>query len=870
MSMSPDPSREPSRSHRPLWSGLRAFLEERNIFWGELAGGLLVVGCSLALVISLWETFSANALFQLTTFTAAVAAVFGAGLYTYSRWKLASTSRGLLIVALLLVPINTLALALAQQAASVNDWLRLLSPLLSLLLVAYPIWRAARVLVPDGAGLLTLGILLISTCQVPIARHRATDYPVLMGLLPVLAYNLTGGLFLWSIGRKGDLERSRVQGMFAFLGLASFPLLLALGLLVGGSGDPLASLGLLAVPLALAALPLVAGGSLIHHGLTNAPRAGGQRTAGTIAALAGMVIMVLAVGLAWPKVEQVIAVCLLDYIVFSILAFRVGWLLAHLAALPCLSLAALLLVAGFEGQLAGPAEDLPARMLAWAMLPETGTALFGLFLLIGLVSEILDRVGAERHALAYAGGGLVLGLLGLCLATWTGPAEPMRTASSYAFVGVLALLLNHRWRLAQVTMFGLLLLIGGSLWCLWGGREWVPFPVWGTVLAGEGALLSLVDAWIHRKRESQDDAGSAVRHTAMLASCAAFPVAVLASWLEGFSSWPLAHVITAGLPALVWTGLAVREERPSLASLAGWLLLVTMVLFVGWVEQQTPERIPLVLASASGLLGVVLAGSAALLQRTAAGDSPSRIRMRLVLQDPWSQTALGAGVLALVLVGYAPRQPEQILPLACAAAIAFLRVGTTGLALYSWIGSGLVLLGLVQALTWGIAAGLVAHPVLVALLLHGTLVLSLAMALRMAEIPRDSVSRLAPSSLHRATEPISDNLVPADHSSAGSELRSSDRPARALGPVVGRAVVGNCCAEQLADPLCRLPGSAVSVGVAGPPCDLAGGVQSGRSAHLANLWHQPGLAEPVLERPAPGAPWFASADGSLARRLSHV
>src|SRR5690348_5246982 len=94
---------------RRFATALGRFLEERNILWGELVGGLLVVGCSLALVISLWQTFSDNPLFKFTTFTAAVAAVFGAGLYTLRRWKLASTSRGLLVVALLLTPVSTLA-----------------------------------------------------------------------------------------------------------------------------------------------------------------------------------------------------------------------------------------------------------------------------------------------------------------------------------------------------------------------------------------------------------------------------------------------------------------------------------------------------------------------------------------------------------------------------------------------------------------------------------------------------------------------------------------------------------------------------------------------------------------------------------------
>src|SRR5262249_22678859 len=102
-------ARPPKRS---ILAALSAFMEERNILWGELVGGLLVVGCSLALVLSLWHTFSEQPLFKFAVFTCTVAAVFGAGLYTLQRWKLESTSRGLLLVANLLTPVCQLAMIL--------------------------------------------------------------------------------------------------------------------------------------------------------------------------------------------------------------------------------------------------------------------------------------------------------------------------------------------------------------------------------------------------------------------------------------------------------------------------------------------------------------------------------------------------------------------------------------------------------------------------------------------------------------------------------------------------------------------------------------------------------------------------------------
>src|SRR5262249_9354399 len=49
--------------------------------------------------------------FPFLLFTALTAALFGAGQYTLHHWKLQSTSRGLLLIALLLAPLNLLVLA---------------------------------------------------------------------------------------------------------------------------------------------------------------------------------------------------------------------------------------------------------------------------------------------------------------------------------------------------------------------------------------------------------------------------------------------------------------------------------------------------------------------------------------------------------------------------------------------------------------------------------------------------------------------------------------------------------------------------------------------------------------------------------------
>src|SRR5262245_23755370 len=89
---------------------LAGFMEERNILWGEVVGGLLIVGCSIALVISLWSTLEKLPYFPFLIFSGITAALFGAGRYTLHHWKLETTSRGLLVIATLLVPLSFLTL----------------------------------------------------------------------------------------------------------------------------------------------------------------------------------------------------------------------------------------------------------------------------------------------------------------------------------------------------------------------------------------------------------------------------------------------------------------------------------------------------------------------------------------------------------------------------------------------------------------------------------------------------------------------------------------------------------------------------------------------------------------------------------------
>lgn len=89
---------------RRTWSELFSeFLEVRNIRWGEIIGGLLIVGCSIALIVSLHEQLDRIPHSEFWMFSGLVLLLYTIGMYSNTRWKLPHASIGFLSTATLLV-----------------------------------------------------------------------------------------------------------------------------------------------------------------------------------------------------------------------------------------------------------------------------------------------------------------------------------------------------------------------------------------------------------------------------------------------------------------------------------------------------------------------------------------------------------------------------------------------------------------------------------------------------------------------------------------------------------------------------------------------------------------------------------------------
>ena len=182
-------------------------MEESNIRWGEIIGGLLIIGCSTALVVSLWAQISQIPVLKFLIFTTVTAILFGIGLYTEHRWKLPTTSRGILTIATLLVPLNFLAIA-AVSSSNTSGALVIGSEILAPAIFLCLVYFAGRVITPGCAHLLSAGVLGSSVGQLLVRHFASFDAPpallIFLGAFPVACYVVTVGLAL-----RVGLARSR-------------------------------------------------------------------------------------------------------------------------------------------------------------------------------------------------------------------------------------------------------------------------------------------------------------------------------------------------------------------------------------------------------------------------------------------------------------------------------------------------------------------------------------------------------------------------------------------------------------------------------------------------------------------------------------
>lgn len=569
------PAAAPSR--RSFAELLTAFMLARNIQWGELIGGALIVSCSAALVFSLWSTIAGNALLKMLTMSAVAVGVFGAGLFITRRWRLPTTGHGMLIIATLLVPITLLGMSGLLDDAALDRRVATGGALAVAVVLGSCLRAASRVIAPRWPGWLAVGTLLLAAW--PLLGRRLVDgsasSAALVGavLPPALLYVVLAGLILRRARRFQHLGRHRARDIVLTPALWTFAVLLAIAPLLWRTGDWPLALHRIAPVIGLLGLPPLAIG-LILWSRASAPGVVGWRVVGTLIAAGGAAMLLLAVGLAWPDPLPMLIGALGSGVLLTTIALILRLPQGHYFAGAALLLAALVAIPLMRGEL--PYRDAsPAR---WSEVVPSAATGMGLLLMVaawGAAALLLQRRGrgADARCVAHVGAGTAV--VSLLLMTGFGllrASAPAGLSVAYAVYAATALVLAMRRRRSSLAWLAAVLL--GCALVHGVVREWA--PTGRAVVDGQWALVVLGALLIGAGGLARrcEPVRIAMHRSAAVGAMAAAALLLLTVVLPG--SWSLAA--RAGSVALVW--LAVSLARGSAAAFAGFQALAALVLLL--------------------------------------------------------------------------------------------------------------------------------------------------------------------------------------------------------------------------------------------------------------------------------------------------
>jgi hypothetical protein len=450
------PDRQPSRSFTGV---LATFMEERSILWGEVIGGLLIVGFSIALVVRFWAQITLFPLRQFLVFTGMTVALFGLGFYSAHRWKLPTTSRGVLIIASLLVPLNFLGISAYSSTELPASTPIIACELAAIALFLFLVYLAARVILPRCEWLLVCAVLGPSFTMMLAQHWTATDDEIrqlmLLGIFPLAFFWISMGAVLRRI-KNNDIEISTGHH-FITLGIGIFSALLPFALLIFNNASYTAALREYAPLIAFFGVPAIATGLAV---LLRSPAelSGGIRTLATSISFIGGLIALSALPIAWPDPVSLLLVALINCGVCYAIAFAFKPLnLLHGLAIAHLLLGYLIGINLAVRNILPGVED-GAHLLRALASPASAYSLVFYFLFLSIVAELLLKAGKRESKTgegvkaagverSYAIAAAAVGAISLALTTLHGFAragDPHQTAMIYAFYSIAAFI--AAWR----------------------------------------------------------------------------------------------------------------------------------------------------------------------------------------------------------------------------------------------------------------------------------------------------------------------------------------------------------------------------------------------------------------------------------------
>ena len=300
------------------------FMLDKNIRWGELASGILIVGSAIGLVISLRTQLSETIpYFPALLFLLITAAIHAAGSYTLRKWKLRNTSRGVLVIGLFMVPLNFLSACLLSEERSLSDPVYWIAMLLGFTAFTGMTWWSSKLLFRRGYGPFVASILGLSAMILVINRLTLAESTWLIAGLTVPI----GLLFLWGSGLAMPVIRAHqywteraLNRMYLYAGIPLFASAAAVSMIVVRSGDRSLTMMALTPLIMFLSLMLSCLGLLICRNRNATVELNHQMASRSLIIL-GLCIA----GIAWLASVTLPSVLLLNSLLLAVM----GWLIAR-------------------------------------------------------------------------------------------------------------------------------------------------------------------------------------------------------------------------------------------------------------------------------------------------------------------------------------------------------------------------------------------------------------------------------------------------------------------------------------------------------------------------------------------------------------
>ena len=301
----PVPAPQPVKPVRPFSEILGAFMREANIRWGELVGGLLVVGCSVALVQTFWVNIAEQIWLKSAVFTAISTAIYAVGLYTEHRWKLPNTSRAVLLVASVLTPLTVLGI-LASKNAGATEGTSFIAASISLFLLGALLVPSSRVLASRFAwaffvSILAGGVGLLSCAMMERAAGSVLHRPDAQLLLPLLLSLVGNLLAVYRQNKETDFNSSCADQLFIQLS-GALGALIPVGIWIFALGSAISAPNAarqLAILMPLLALSFISVGGVVWKRIAG-PDIANRKVAGTALTIIGGLLLLVAVVISYP------------------------------------------------------------------------------------------------------------------------------------------------------------------------------------------------------------------------------------------------------------------------------------------------------------------------------------------------------------------------------------------------------------------------------------------------------------------------------------------------------------------------------------------------------------------------------------------